>query len=207
MEKFTDWRDKGTGIAPFFPPPTSSKEGKVLNSVVYGFFFMIKIILLLPFIIVNQLTGSKMALTTILKRLFGWSMDVNVIGVKRKAVTKKEHYPTAGNLYLVNYQSALDAITLNLLSQGNPIFLVPDNVHIYKLSLWNFIRYTLDDGSLNISKYGEIVANINELKKSVNFLFIEGTCSNGKSTLPFNLNSQTLLEFLEPDNNLSLIHI
>ncbi|CCD23608.1 lysophosphatidic acid acyltransferase LOA1 NDAI_0B05750 [Naumovozyma dairenensis CBS 421] len=201
MEKFTNWRDKGTGIAPFLPPTSgNNKDPNVVIQLGYGLILLIKMIIISPLIILFHITGSRTVLKWNLGSLFGWKSDINVVGVKRRLVKPEKHYPMKSQLYVVNYQSSLDCLMLYLISQGSCSFLVPDSDgSIYKMRLFKFICFTLN-GSLNVTKYSkEKVQNLGALKNTVNFLFIEGTCSNGKSVLPFGINSSELKSFIDPE--------
>lgn len=194
MEKYTSWRDKGTGIAPFLPPPVSDPGiGPLLLQTLLFFF---KLVLLLPLLIAYGVSQSKSILSWILSFLFCWKTEIIIQGVKRREWVKSKHYPQKGKLYLCNSTSPLDALALDMMAQGPSCFLVPQENIIYKMNKSQYFHFALD-GSLDAKKFGHEVGNIKQLKNSVNFMFPEGTCSNGKTVLPFGLNEACLLDFLQ----------
>ncbi|CAR26208.1 hypothetical protein ZYGR_0H00150 [Zygosaccharomyces rouxii] len=194
MEKYTSWRDKGTGIAPFLPPPVSNPGFGTL--LLQTLLFAVKLVILLPLLITYGVSNSKSVLGWILGFLFGWKLDVTVQGVKRRDLGNLRNYPQKGKLYLCNSTSALDALALDMISQGPSCFLVPQDHTIFKMNKNQYFEFA-QTGSLDASRFGHEVGNIRQLKNTVNFMFLEGTCSNGKSVLPFALNETELLEFLQ----------
>lgn len=194
MEKYTNWRDKGTGIAPFIPPPVSNPGFGTL--LLQTLLFAFKFIILIPLIISYEVSHSKSVLSWILGFLFGWKLDVTIQGVKRRDLGNVRHYPQRGRLYLCNSTSALDALVLDMIAQGPSCFLVPQDHIIFKMNKNQYFKFA-QSGSLDASKFGREVGNIRQLKNTVNFMSAEGTCSNGKSVLPFALNETELLEFLQ----------
>ncbi|GAV52187.1 hypothetical protein ZYGR_0AG01780 [Zygosaccharomyces rouxii] len=194
MEKYTSWRDKGTGIAPFLPPPVSNPGFGTL--LLQTLLFVMKLVILLPLLISYGISHSKSILSWILGFLFGWKLDVIVQGVKRRDLGNPRNYPQKGKLYLCNSTSALDALALDMISQGPSCFLVPHDHTIFKMNRNQYFEFA-QSGSLDASRFGHEVGNIRQLKNTVNFMFAEGTCSNGKSVLPFALNETELLEFLQ----------
>lgn len=214
MEKYTDWRDKGTGISPFLPP-TKIKLSTWSKTFRY-LFFIIKLLLVLPIIITFPVAGfTTTLLQFILKVLFNLDMDVNVQGVRKRLIKRNLHYPHVDErkpkLYMVNYSSALNAIVCSLLAQGPTLILVPKQDIIYVLTVTQFIKFTLD-GSLDVTKFGtpcNVEKNdlINILTNNVCFMFPEGTCSNGKSVLPFEITEKALIEYIGEDTELIPIQI
>lgn len=214
MEKYTDWRDKGTGISPFLPP-TKIKLPFWIKSIRYVC-FVVKLILVLPIVITFPIMGyTTTLLQFIFKVLFSLDMDVNVQGVRKRLIKRKLHYPHVNasrpKLYMVNYTSALNALVCNLLSQGPALFLIPKQDTIYVLTMSQFINYTLD-GSLDVTKFG-VPCNsdshdvINFLANNVCFMFPEGTCSNGKSVLPLEITENALRECISEETELIPIQI
>ncbi|AQZ10878.1 LOA1 (YPR139C) [Zygosaccharomyces parabailii] len=194
MEKYTRWRDKGTGIAPFLPPTVSNLGfGTLLFQTAV---FSLKVILLLPLFVTYGISHSKAILSWILSFLFSWKTDIIVQGVKRRDSDRSRHYPQKGKLYLCNSTSPLDAFVLEMMAQGPSCFLVPQDNVVYKMDKSQYFSFALD-GSLNAKRFGREVGSIKQLKSTVNFMFAEGTCSNGKSVLPFALDNAHLLDFLQ----------
>lgn len=194
MEKFTNWRDKGTGIAPFLPPSVGSTGASKVGYIVIS---VLKTILISPLIAVYVLTGSKTLFGVIAYILFGWKVDVTVQGVKRRLLNKREHYPHKDAVYLCNSSSAVDAHVLDSIANGESSFLVARDNQLFKMNKSQYMEFALD-GSLDVKRYGKEVHSIEKSKGKVTFIFPEGTCSNGKTVLPFEIDETHLAETLEP---------
>lgn len=193
MEKFTNWRDRGTGIAPFLPP--SVGVSSLLSKFVLSTTLVFKCTLMLPLIIVWSVTRSKIVYKWILFILCAWNMDIVVQGVKKRDTKEGIHFPQKNKLYICNCSSPLDALALYLIAQGPSCFLLPSGNVTFKMSKEQYMDFVLD-GSLNVKKFGQEVKSIDQLKGSVVYMFPEGTSSNGKSVLPFEIDSSSLQEFL-----------
>lgn len=198
MEKYTDWRDKGTGIAPFLPPTVGSSS--VGTKTAYIALLVLKTILISPLIALYAVSGSKTLFGVISLVLFHWKVDVTVQGVKRRLVTKEGHYPHANTIYLCNSSSAVDAHVLDTIANGRSSFLVASENLLFRMDKSQYMEFALD-GSLNVKKYGKEIHSIEALKGRVIFVFPEGTCSNGKSVLPFQIDDSHLTEILDPSNS------
>ncbi|KAL3235113.1 hypothetical protein RNJ44_02901 [Nakaseomyces bracarensis] len=193
MEKFSNWRDKGTGIAPFLPNTITgpSTVSKGLHFVWYA----VKMVLLLPVMLVVMVIGDKFWHRFIFRVLYGYREDITVVGVKRRQVVPWQHYPLRNNIYVANASSPWDGIVLSLIAEGPSVFLVPNGGVFYRMNTEQYYSFAIS-GSLDAKKYGKEVASINECKDRVVFMFLEGTCSNGKSVLPFEVTSKQLDQFL-----------
>ncbi|EJS41280.1 vps66p [Saccharomyces arboricola H-6] len=195
MEKYTNWRDNGTGIAPFLPN-TIRKPSSLMTA--YSMFILtVKAVVVLPLIIVYILTNNNGLLGLILKFTFSWKEEVSIQGVKKRDVNKSKHYPLKGKLYICNCTSPLDALTTALLAQGPVSLLVPSNDIVYSVSVRKFVDFILS-GGLDIKLYGHKITELSKLSSTVNFMFAEGTSSNGKSILPFSITGKKLKEFIDP---------
>lgn len=204
MEKYTNWRDKGTGIAPFLPPSLGSPS--VVSKVGWPVLFALKTIVVSPMIILYLLTGSKALFEVIALFLFGWKVDVTVQGVKRRQLNKREHYPHESSVYLCNSSSAVDAHVLDSISNGKSTFLVASENQLFKMNKGQYMDFTLD-GSLDVKRYGKEIHSIDQYKDQVTFIFPEGTCSNGKSVLPFEVDEARLGEFLADAPQVQVVHL
>ncbi|QLQ82458.1 hypothetical protein HG537_0H02200 [Torulaspora globosa] len=195
MEKFSDWRDKGTGIAPFLPPSVASIS--VAGKVGYTVLSVLKIILVSPLVVVYVLSGSKIVFGIIALILFDWQVDVTVQGVKRRLVDKREHYPHGDAVYVCNSSSAVDAHVLDSIANGESQFLVARDNQLYRMNKSQYMQFALD-GSLDVKRYGKEIHSVEKCPDQVTFIFAEGTCSNGKTVLPFEIDDNHLAEALEP---------
>ncbi|SMN22334.1 similar to Saccharomyces cerevisiae YPR139C VPS66 Cytoplasmic protein of unknown function involved in vacuolar protein sorting [Maudiozyma saulgeensis] len=209
MEKFTNWRDKGTGIAPF-QPPTTQKEAiffnkSIITNIIFSIIYLTRCILLIPVLILSPFINLRLLFLT------GFTsgrikIDYQVNGVKRSQLNKdpRKYHLQKGNLYVINYSSVLAAIVLQYIAQDNRSikYLIPSESNdLYELTLLQFINFTMNGQSLNVTQYGTQIKEISN-KDWINYtwcLFAEGTCSNGKSILPFQIN-KTSLELVVDDS-------
>lgn len=192
MEKFSNYRDRGTGIAPFLPNTLRvSGVSRGLHFVWYA----VKMVLLLPVMLVVMVLGDKFWHRFILRVLYGYREDITVVGVKRRQVVPWQHYPMKDHIYVVNASSAWDGIALQLIAEGPCAFLVPSNGVFYGMTAEQYYSFALS-GSLDAKMFGKELSSIDSCKGRVVFMFLEGTCSNGKSVLPFEIISKQLDQFL-----------
>ncbi|CCK68438.1 lysophosphatidic acid acyltransferase LOA1 KNAG_0A07860 [Huiozyma naganishii CBS 8797] len=209
MEKYTNYRDKGTGIGPFFPVP--SRRASTVTKIGLWTVFLVKLVLTLPLlvaaILIPMIRPRVLRWTT--SFLFGMQLDVRADGVRRSDLSRFP-WPRAGDdkIYVVNWTSALDSLVCSLLSGGGtPQFLVPDTQpgapSAWRvLTAWEFFRLTCA-GSLHARRFGRAwpghVAQQQQQQQPQQrgplFAFPEGTCSNGKTVLPF---AGSLHELLSP---------
>ncbi|SCU94857.1 LAME_0F09626g1_1 [Lachancea meyersii CBS 8951] len=203
MEKFTNWRDKGTGIAPFLPtPPPLSQEkglGLVLNNVKFVFKAVCVFPLALLALMMPEMVSKKLWLI-VMKVLFSWSIQVAAQGVKKR--DQRGELPATGHVYVVNCNCPLDALVLWFLAQGPVAFCVPlirgKSTRVFQLSVWQFFEFALNSGQIHgdLSSFRE-VETVSQLKNQVVYVFAEGTTSNGKSVLPFAFSQESWLDLLD----------
>ena len=220
MEKYTNWRDKGTGIAPF-QPPSNDKESIFFNSsiiinLINLILYIVRCLLLLPLIIVTPFINLKLIFLTGLTngRI---KIDFQVQGIKRSILNKNpyKYHLQKGQIYIVNYCSVISSIILQYITNDNKSikYIVPNEAtnELYELTLKQFIKFSMEGKSLDVTEYGEVIKEINsnELNKYTWIIFGEGTCSNGKSILPFQITKgmieTTILN--EENSNSSVIPI
>ncbi|CAX44646.1 vacuolar sorting protein, putative [Candida dubliniensis CD36] len=192
MEKFSSWRDKGTGISPFMPQKLPTFQNNIILSVASKSpIFLIK----LPFFIITYLiytiTGLNFILKFILTILFGFNrIEFTVDGIKKSQIDKLIKYkPQKGDLIITNYITPLDGYFLSLLSGNNSkiVLLIPNKSgDLYQYSPLGLFNYTF-----NYNDGGKLIQDLSKLQNKIVFLFLEGTPSNNKSILPFiKLNSK-----------------
>lgn len=204
MEKFTDWRDKGTGIAPFLPA-NSGRLG-FGSKVGYTLLLLVKLVVVSPLILVFWFTRSRALFRIVMSFLVGWTVDVAVVGVKRRNLKEKEVYPQKGRVYVCNSSSALDSYILDSIAQSKSLFVLARGNALYAMNKCQYWDYALD-GSLNIKRYGQELHSSEDLKGQVVFLFPEGTCSNGKSVLPFEIDRSSLETVLGENTTVQVTHL
>ncbi|KAI5969044.1 hypothetical protein CANMA_001934 [Candida margitis] len=210
MEKFSNWRDKATGISPFmpFPFPHSASKGNnsssssntykfitssKFNAILYKFIlFCTKLPIFLTkvpfFIIVSTLytlTGFKLFLTFTFTFLFGFNpIEIAVDGVKSSQRDKLQSYrPKRGELVIANYSSPLDGYIIASVCQSssNIVILVPDK----QGDLYQYTPWSLIDHCFNQIQGKGPVEDVSKLKDKLVVLLLEGTTSNNSALLPF----------------------
>lgn len=220
MEKYTNWRDKGTGIAPF-QPPSNDKESIFFNSsIVINFInlvlYIVRCLLLLPLIILSPFVNLKVLFLTGLTngRI---KIDFQVQGVKRSVLNKNPHkyHLQKGQIYIVNYCSVISGIVLQYIANDNKSikYVVPNQEtnELYELTLQQFIKFSMDGKSLDVVKFGTLIkeVSVEQLGKYTWIIFGEGTCSNGKSILPLQINKSMIETVMlgEENSNVDIIPI
>lgn len=190
MEKYTNFRDKGTGIAPFLPPPG---DNTLFPASALPWNLLLLAVLLLKLALALPLLAAGLALPqahTLALRTLLWGrlrLDYQVAGVKRSALRRggAAHQLQPGTLYAANFSSALLAVALPLLAARPVRFLVPDAGTYYALTPGQLAAYTMAGRSLDPARFGTAVETVALGGSVVWVLLPEGTCSNGKSVLPF----------------------
>lgn len=208
MEKYGEYRDSGTGIAPFLPIVLSaSAKGGVTTKIFRYAKLVVKLIIALPVLLVYQFIPLQMFLNVLFKILIGFSTNVQVEGIKKTKIEVQRDYPQKNQIYYCNYTNPLDYWCLSQISRGNKfVVLVAHSknqvIEFNDNSWWTFALFTLvTTGILPPRATGkgrgfQIVQLDKSLaqkyKDKIVYCFPEGTTSNGKSILPFELDCKNL---------------
>ncbi|KAM7197339.1 hypothetical protein V8F20_006693 [Naviculisporaceae sp. PSN 640] len=196
MEKFTKWRDKATGVAPFTPITTPSS---VLFSVVHTFIFLIRLPLFLAFTTFYLLILHPLPLPSVLRKLFLWGIlaipgiwwvDLQIDGVKRGSLSQQppQRTPHPGSVIAANFTSPIDALYLAAIF--DPIFTIsyPHNRVVRRIGLLRAILQALSleqfapsPGEAKTTSIAELLA---ENPSRVIVVFPECTTTNGKGIMP-----------------------
>lgn len=187
MEKFSAWRDKGTGIAPFIPlstPKTSIKK-YVLDPVL----LVVKLPLFFVLYWLSVVT-PKAAIKTILSWSFGISLDISVAGVRKLNISEiHQAQPDKNSIVVSNFTSPLDIFVIFLSSKVSSLsavtVLVPIDNTLYILTPWQVAWWCFQPIGL---KCGIKLTSENEknLKNKLVVVFAEGTTSNNRAVLSMN---------------------
>ncbi|KAK6456236.1 vacuolar protein sorting protein 66 [Scheffersomyces xylosifermentans] len=192
MEKFSSWRDKGTGISPFMPVPfpleqEKSTVKKWLQLTVKTLVFLVKLPFLILFTLIYYLTSFKPLAQFVLLILFGFNnLDFSVENVKKSnTIAINKNKPGANEVIVVNYVSPLDGLIYAVISKTwnwrNIKILIPvQSGELYEYSIWSLILHAFDNTHL-----GTPIGDSDHYKSKVVFLLLEGTTSNNKALLPF----------------------
>ncbi|KAM9905142.1 hypothetical protein OXX79_002323 [Metschnikowia pulcherrima] len=188
MEKFSNWRDKGTGISPFLPTvvQTSSIRKFVVNPAVVAVKWPLFALL---YLLVS--VAPKPATRLIFSWLFSIAdIDLSVEGV-RKSNTKEidAQRPSSGEIVVSNLVSPLDIFTIFLLSKvrslSSIVVLIPWKTDLYKFTVWESLSLFFLPLESSISQGTKLEGNYqNALNGKLAVVFAEGTPSNNKAILP-----------------------
>lgn len=184
MEKFSGWRDRGTGISPFMPQALPTFKKNILASIFYKLpLFFLKLPFFIIAAILYTITGFTSILSFVFSVLFGFStIEYSVDGIKRSQLDQLATYkPRKGDLIVANYISPMDGYFFALLSgTSNIVILVPDKSG----DLYQYSPSSLSDSTFAFA-VGSKVEDISKFKRKIVFLLLEGTPSNNKAILPF----------------------
>lgn len=179
MEKFSEWRDKGTGISPFMPL-VSARGSRFLRLVADPVVASLKWALFVVFYLLAAVAPRPAV--GVLLRLLGVSLDLAVEGVRRtNAAEIESHKPRPNEVVVANWLSPLDIFVLFANSDAKLhqlVVLVPKDGQVLQLTPWQFVHYTFG------ARIGTVVNEFAFEDKLV-VLFPEGTPSNNAALLPF----------------------
>ncbi|OJZ91606.1 hypothetical protein ASPFODRAFT_27487 [Aspergillus luchuensis CBS 106.47] len=149
MERFTQFRDRGTGVSPFFPTPRPSLSYP--QWILRIFLFCVRLPFFIPvcigyFLLFQWLPitslGRKAALWCILGVPSIWWVDLQVDGVRKGTLNNDRHQnrlPGPGSIIASSFTSPIDA--LYLAAVFDPIFVscYPSTREVEQLSVWQAI--------------------------------------------------------------------
>ncbi|CZT08369.1 probable vacuolar protein sorting protein Vps66 [Rhynchosporium agropyri] len=196
MEKYSQFRDRGSGIAPFFPV-SSTPAG--IYFPVYLFLFLFR----LPFFITVATTyflflqwfplGSlfKKAILWMMLGIPGiWWIDLQIDGVKKGSLAQKHQgrVPQPADIIASSFTSPIDSLYLAAIF--DPIFTVsyPHTRQVQYISLFDAIFRALSppqEHPPNGARMTDLKTLVAEHPKRVIVVFPECTTTNGKGILPF----------------------
>ncbi|KAK6341208.1 hypothetical protein TWF696_008294 [Orbilia brochopaga] len=194
MEKYTQYRDRGTGIAPFIPIATPSSSFHVpVAAVLFALRVPVLVaaagsyFLFLQFMPLGGLFQKGMLWICMLVAGVWW-VDLQVEGVKRGTLSRYPHrLPSPGSIIASTFSSPLDA--LYLAATFDPIFLVPsfDTPYVFQLTLLQVLLYTFAPPTSKpySSKPTTIAEVVAKNPHRIIAIFPEGTTSNGRALLRF----------------------
>lgn len=186
MEKFSNWRDKGTGISPFMPVenPQLPIKKYLFNPVIVA----VKLPLLY-ILYAFTLVAPKPLFLFILRHIFGVSdIDLLVEGIRKlKTAEIDRRRPGSNHLVVANFISPIDVLILYVLSAvssiNSVVVLLPRGTKLHALDFWQFTKVPFLEPDAPLP--GEVLTDYAFLKDKLVILFPEGTPSNNKAVLPF----------------------
>ncbi|KAK9474522.1 uncharacterized protein V1510DRAFT_411270 [Dipodascopsis tothii] len=191
MEKFSQWRDKGTGVAPFLPHPSSTLGGAGVAGAASALAAALAVLAKAPLLALAGLVAAvaaglglpALAASAVLYAAGFWFWDVQVDGVRRGKKTlaaNRDRAPAAGDVVVTNYLSPLDAAVYAALFPC--VFAIPGErggVGRYSAAgVWaHALRFA---ATAEPHTLADIAADARRAGRAV-VLFVEGTPSNGRA--------------------------
>lgn len=196
MEKYTQFRDKGTAIAPFLPVPTPATSP--LWTPVHIALFLIRLpivvaLLILYFVALDWVPVGQFIKKCVLWLLLlvsgVWWVDLQVDTIKRGGLADQPKLiPQPGTIIASSFTSPLDALYLG--ATFSPIFTrsYPGWRDVEPISLFRAIMLAFTPPALQPSNPDKLVS-LKKLQeqfpRSILCVFPETTTTNGRGVLPF----------------------
>jgi hypothetical protein len=206
MEKYSQFRDKGTAIAPFLPVPTPTASA--LWTPIHVLLFLVRLpavifLSIFYFLFLEWLpvgTFVKKCVLWVLLAVPGvWWVDLQVDGVKRgyahtliffhlRGIDAQRHLPQAGTIIASSFTSPLDP--LYLAGIFCPIFTrsYPGTKKVEPISLFRAILLAFSSPTISPSNPSTLVTLKDLHAKNptaIICVFPECTTTNGRGILPF----------------------
>lgn len=184
MEKFLQFRDKGTGISPFQPLTCCLWNfGGVADIPMYVtriFLFVVKTPIILVCIAVYAVLPTA-TIANALCKVINVDFAQSVVGVRKQNVREtQDRMPRAGDLVVANHCLPIDGLLFQAVSKGSISILMPDNEGALKLyTPWSLFKHTFS------GIQGPVLSDIAILEGKAVFVLMEGTTSNNRGVLPF----------------------
>ncbi|KAF2836770.1 hypothetical protein M501DRAFT_996439 [Patellaria atrata CBS 101060] len=201
MEKYSQFRDRGSGIAPFFPVPTQSSG---IYLPFHVFLFVVRVPLLISTLLFYSIVFSwlplgmgavgflakKAALWVILGISGVWWIDLQIDGVKRGSLAQHNAHrlPHPKTIIASSFTSPIDCLYLAAIF--DPVFTVsfPDSRSVQRISLLQaiFRAFAAPQHKPPPSAYlTDLETLIKKNPDSCIVVFPECTTTNGRGILPF----------------------
>ncbi|KAF4981881.1 hypothetical protein FZEAL_2401 [Fusarium zealandicum] len=196
MEKYSQFRDRATGIAPFLPLSTPLSAASTFT---HGALFLFRLPLFLTYFLGYFLVFHFLPLPVIFRKvaLWGlmaipgiWWVDLQLDGVKRGTLADqpRERFPHPGSVIAANFTSPIDAVYLAAIF--DPVFTIsyPETRQVQRISLMGAVLKALSPVRTAPPKNARLVDVQDLLAENptrVIVIFPECGTSNGKAILPF----------------------
>ncbi|KAI9762976.1 MAG: hypothetical protein M4579_000039 [Chaenotheca gracillima] len=196
MEKYSQFRDRGSGIAPFFPVPSQVTTAWL---PVHALLFAIRLPIFVSFVVVYFLLLQFIPLGSLFKKAMLWSIlgvpgvwwiDLQIDGVKRGSLAKQHalRLPHPSDVIASSFTSPIDALYLAAIF--DPIFTAsyPGTRGVRRISLLGAILRAFSiphERPADESELVELREIIKKHPRRIVVVFPECTTTNGRGILPF----------------------
>ncbi|KAI1181179.1 hypothetical protein F4777DRAFT_5236 [Nemania sp. FL0916] len=196
MEKYSQFRDRGSGISPFLPIGT---QGSPVAKMLGMWLFLLRLPLVLAYCAAYFLVLDHLPLPPLVRKLQLWTMlgipgiwwvDLQLDGVKRGSLYQQppSRFPRERAVVAAQFTSPIDAVYLAAIF--DPIFVVsfPDTRKVQRVSLFGAVVHALAPpvSSTAVPRTGltTIRALLEQNPRRIIAAFPEMTTTNGKGILP-----------------------
>ncbi|OCK82979.1 hypothetical protein K432DRAFT_348029 [Lepidopterella palustris CBS 459.81] len=202
MEKYSQFRDRGTAIAPFFPVP--SPPSGLLFLPVHIFLFALRVppllcVSIFYFLILRWLPVGSLFKKAALWCMIGipgiWWIDLQIDRVKRGSLAKQNAHrlPAPGTIIASSFTSPLDCLYLAAIF--DPVFTAsyPNSRKVQRISLFRAMQLALLPPTMHPPPSARLTTLSALLAANPDACIVvlpECTTTNGRAILPF---SQSLL--------------
>ncbi|KAL6235309.1 hypothetical protein BDW75DRAFT_209843 [Aspergillus navahoensis] len=198
MERYTQFRDKGSGIAPFLPVPLQPAPGycplpiRALLFIIRLPFFILVLVAyfaILQWLPIGSL-GKKAALWSTLAIPSIWWIDLQVEGVRKGHLSRQQsRLPGPGSVIAASFTSPIDALYLAAIF--DPIFTTsyPTTKEVEEISLFEAILRAFDSPETQYAPRRDAkTTTLSDLQRKYPgrpiVAFAECTTTNGRGILP-----------------------
>ncbi|CAA9963192.1 hypothetical protein PTNB73_06697 [Pyrenophora teres f. teres] len=195
MERYSQFRDKGTAIAPFLPVPPAPASVVWLPVYISLFCLRLPFVIalgLLYFLVLEWVPVGRRLKYAVLWLMAGipgvWWVDLQVDGVKRGQLNPaSNYYPKAGSVIASSFTSPLDPLYLAGIFQ--PIFTrsYPHHRYVERITLFRAILLAFSPPALTPQDPSKLVSLKQLTQENPNRIicvFPETTTTNGRGILP-----------------------
>ncbi|ORY71008.1 uncharacterized protein BCR38DRAFT_330026 [Pseudomassariella vexata] len=216
MEKYSQYRDRGSGISPFIP---NNNPSSTLTLILHTFIFLFRLPLFLFFATVYFLILTHLPLPLFVRKVLLWGMlgipgiwwvDLQLDGVKRGSLSSQPvaRVPGPNSIIAASFTSPIDALYLATIF--DPIFVAsfPHTRKVQRISLQRASLLALAPVKQQLdAPYPKQLTTIRAIMEAnpnrAVVVFPECTTTNGKGVMPL---SPSLLAS-PSDNNIFPVSI
>ncbi|KAI0814506.1 hypothetical protein GGR55DRAFT_435121 [Xylaria sp. FL0064] len=194
MEKYSQFRDKGSGISPFLPTTTPRS---LMSKILGAWIFILRLPIFILYCSAYFLVLDYLPLPAIMRKLLLWTLlaipgiwwiDLQLDGVKRGSLSQQppSRFPRERAVIASQFTSPVDAVYLATIF--DPIFVVsyPGTRKVQRVSLFRAMALALAPPTTTVPRTGltDLRALVEANPHRVIAVFPEMTTTNGKGILP-----------------------
>ncbi|KAF3066761.1 putative lysophosphatidic acid:oleoyl-CoA acyltransferase [Trichoderma lentiforme] len=196
MEKYSQFRDRATGIAPFLPV---SSPSSAISTLTHVLLFLVRLPIFLTYALGYFIVFHPLPLPVFVRKIALWGLmaipgiwwiDLQLDGVKRGTLSEqpRERVPHPGSIIAANFTSPVDAIYLAAIF--DPVFTIsyPGERKVRRIGLLQAVMKALAPVTTQPAPSAQLV-DLKDLVKQypnrVIAVFPECGTTNGKAILPF----------------------